>query len=143
MSVDTQSLKSHVVALGGVPLDGFGQSEAISIVPFGPKFTSVEGVDGSKARAYTGSKSFKITITLLPGSKANKYLTAAMVADEAACEAGTGGVVLPFMWKGNNLDLFIAAECWVIQAPDAKSANTVQDRVWQLETGPGKLFLGA
>lgn len=139
----TEGLAGTVIALGGVDITGFGQDEAITITPDGPVFTSVVGVDGTKERAYTGSKSFKIKLTLLPGSAANAMLTAIKAVDIGLCEAGAGGLPVPFIWKGQGVDFFVSDECWVTADPETTVSNEVNDRVWELETGPGKLFLGS
>jgi len=141
-SLDTQSLAGSIVSLGGVRIRAFGTGAAITITPMGPKFVSVIGNDGAVARSYTANKSFKIEIELLPGAKANKYFTAQLLADRMVCELGAGGIALPFLWKGSNLDSFVTGEAWVTGEPVVKMSQNVEMRMWTLETGEGTLILG-
>jgi hypothetical protein len=134
----TFNLLNTTIAFGTL-LEGFGEGDAFEVEPTADSWVKVEGVDGSVARAYTGSKSFKGVLRLLQTSPCNAKLQAIYNTDTTV----SGGLALPFLYKDHNgLDLFIAGSGWIMKPPKMARSNKIATTEWALDFGEGKLFHG-
>jgi hypothetical protein len=133
------NLKGQTVNWGTHDFDGFGENNAFSIEPVGDRFTFTEGVDGSAARAATGSRLFIVKINLLQTSASNAFCAGIHAAD-LLDDSGIAGV-LPFIWKDKNgLDLFFSPTMSIIKPPTIVRSNKVESQEWEFRAADGKLF---
>lgn len=133
----TYALRDQMLLFGALILEGFGEGSGIEITPKGPTWVSTEGVDGSAAWAYTGSKLFQVKIKLLQTAAANQQLQAIFSTQEET------GALIPLVWKDTKgLDLFSSPSALIIQPPNVVRGSKIETQEWQIEASNGKLFLG-
>lgn len=134
-------LGAITVNWGGHDFSGFGQNQAFSIEPTSDRFTWVEGVDGSAARAATKSRLYTVKITLLQTSASNAFCSAIHEIDQVDSSGVAGS--LPFIVKdANGTDLFFSPAMSVFKEPPMTRGNKVEDQEWEFRAPDGKLYLG-
>ena len=133
----TFALLDTTIFFGSIIQGGFASGDAISVKKKSPSSVSAEGVDGTVARAKTGSKLYEIKIKVLQTSAMNAVLTAIYEIQEAT------GLLLPFAYKDQNgADVFVSPEAWITDLPEMTRGNKINDQEWTIEAANGRLFLG-
>lgn len=140
----TFSLAQVVAVFGPSDLKaGAGEGDWLKITPNADKIGVVEGQNGEVLFTYTGTRLYKVEITLLQSSKTNDYLSAVQIADEKSLRAGNGGILLPFFVKDTGGTLaFASPKARVSKVPDFGYGNKNMDRVWTILAADGELFVG-
>lgn len=142
--MQTHSLASNVLSLGGVPATGYGKDDAVTITPIGDTFTLEEGVDGGAVRSYSGSKTADVQLTLLQTSPYNDYLSGLYNADVDSSDLGQGGAgVVPLLLEDlAGSTLVKAGSCFISKPPVVRRTKETTDVVWMLKAADVRWFVG-
>lgn len=124
----TYNFKDVVVLVGGVPITGFADGDAISIaVP--ASWTKQIGAGGAHTRSRVNDGSVEVTLRLQQTSTSNATLEAYAIGDEAF-----GNGIPGFLAKDlNGNDLVAAPLCYVSQRPAISFGAEAGTREWTLQ----------
>lgn len=138
MAISTYNPKRNVVILGGIPITGFADGTFIRIQQQGDGMTHKVGAQGDIARSVSPNSLHQVTLTLLPGSASNAYLTGIHKADRLTC----GGAMVPIGISDLcGLDNFVAAQAWIPKMPDMSQSVESENREWVLFTGAPSIYI--
>ncbi len=119
-----------VVTVAGVPIEGFGDGDSVSIERASDDYTMQIGVDGEGARSKQNNKSGTITLTLMAGSPSNAYLQGLYLADEVSGAAAFPIVIADL--RGSLLAGCTAA--WVKKLPTRALGRDNGTVEWAFDT---------
>jgi hypothetical protein len=119
---------------------GYGDGAAISLEKMKPTFTEKEGADGSVARSKTGSKLWKVTITLLSTSSANAILSAIHELDQD--NPNGAGVGPLFITDLQGTTLFTSDKAWIVTMPKLDLNAEASNVEWELRAANATAFWG-
>ena len=128
----TYSPKRLVLTVAGQRIEGFGDTDIVSVTLDEPKFVKYIGADGQVSRSFNPASSGRFTITLAQTSSANQILSAILLADVAD---NTGNLVVPVTLRDlNSSDTFyIGTNCWVENMPESNFGKEIDTREWVLD----------
>lgn len=127
----TYDLKSIILIVSGVPISGFGESDAMSWEAAEDSWEMVIGADGEATRSKINNTSGSLTITLSQTSRSNDILDVQRKLDEVI-NLGR----FPVMVKDlNGTTLLVGADCWVKRRPNLTFGKRAQDREWIIDCG--------
>lgn len=136
-NVDTYDPKDITVTIAGRIITGFAD-DVVTVERETNQVEDEAGADGDVTRWITNDKRGTITVSLLPTSSDNAFLSALMIADEE-----TGDGIFPMLIKDQRgLDLHAAPNAWVQQAPRMVYRKGVEAREWRFRTNRLQIFAG-
>lgn len=124
----TYNLKRCKVAINSIPIEGFGETDALSFEPNEDSWTLTVGGDGEKTRSRMNNDSFTITLTLMQNSAAMAVLQQAHMADILSGNAKFSLEVIDL----ETPEALVVPECWVMRQPTIAFARQVGEREWRL-----------
>lgn len=119
---------------------GFGEGAAIKFEKTKETFTEKEGADGSVARSKTGSKLWKVTVTLLNTSGGNAILSGIHTLDENAPNGAGMGPLLVKDLGGKSL--FISSKAWIRTWPNLELNAEASNVEWVIMAAGAVPFWG-
>lgn len=127
--VNTYDPKEIIVIVGGVELSGFAESR-VTVERVSPSVEDEVGSDGDVARWLTNDRRGIITLSLLPTSLSNAFLSGLIRVDELS-----GDSVIPVIIRDNRgNDLHIAPNAWIAQYPRTVYRKGIEAREWTIRT---------
>jgi hypothetical protein len=129
MAVRTYNLADIIMTWGGIPIEGGGDGDKISIAPTGDDWTMQVGTDGEVIRSYQNNLSGRVTLTLIYGAPINAFLSAIARQDRL-----TGDGVFPLSitdLRGNSL--FSAESAWIMKRPEVPLGRDAGSVEWALD----------
>ena len=123
----TWNLAQCVFALDGVPLEGFGPDDAVTVVPNDDIWTTQTGADGEETRSATNVRSGTMTITLMSTSLSNDALNAKL---QLALAVGIGDRFSVFIKDLNSGDQVVAAQAYIERDSDMSFGKEASTREW-------------
>lgn len=134
----TYDFKKVAVLVGGVPISGFIDGDAVTVEMADDQWEMVTGADGEATRSKKNNYSGTITIRLQASSLSNDYLQGLQKLDEA-----TGLGQVPIMLKDLfGTTLVFAPQCWVKKSPGATFGRSNSQREWAFDSGKILINLG-
>jgi len=127
----TYDIKDVAVAINGIPLDGWADGDAVTIVHQSPTWASRAGSGGEVARAKNNDRRATITFNLLATSMVNTILDAYRIADEAT---GRGCFSLAIVDARSGSSL-VSPQAWITKRPDRTYGAEVPVISWEIEAG--------
>lgn len=137
--VRTFNPKKVIVTFGTHTVTAYLDGEFINVKRNGALFESRRGADGSKDRINKNANDFVVEITVLQTSITNDVFTEYSLADQAS----NSGILPLTITDLSGTTQFYAAEAWISEDPEMSDGNTLGERKWTLETGPGVLLHGS
>lgn len=132
MAVKNYDPKSIVQSLAGIPILGIAKGTFVTVATNEDAFNLTVGSSGEGCRAKTNNESAVITFTLLQSSVTNDLLSALHNTDLLSPNGDGVGTYLLKDLQGTTI---IAAEtAWIRKPADTSYADTVENRVWTIET---------
>lgn len=123
----TYNLMHCIVLVGGLPVSGFSDGDAVTVEFESDIWSEVVGADGEVTRSATNDRRASITFHLKDTSSLNPYFRAKVLA---ARNAGMGDV-FPVMIKDLNLgEKLVSPQTWVKSDPGMTKARESSDREW-------------
>lgn len=121
--------KDIIVTVSGRELSGFAE-ERVVVERDSNQVEDEVGSDGEVVRWLTNDRRGSITLSLLPTSTSNLFLSTLANADEL-----NGNQVFPVIIKDNRgNDLHVAAQAWIQKQPRTVYRKGVEARQWVLRT---------
>jgi hypothetical protein len=119
------------IIVGGVPVEGFGTGDFLTIAQAEDTFTDTTGADGETIRSKSNpSPMVTITIVLMEGSLGNTFLSGLHEVDR---QTPNGAGVVPFLYKdGSGTSIFASEKCWISKPPDMVKGKEGKERSWTL-----------
>lgn len=134
----TWNLKKLIVVIGGVPISGFGENDAITFDHDEDEWEKVVGADGEVTRSRNNNRSGSITITLMQTSDSNDALEAIRLIDET-----TGAGIVGVLVKDLTGRTVIGADrAWVRKRPSLEFGKRAGEREWILDCDQVAVFAG-
>lgn len=130
MALKSFNFAKVAVSVGGRPITGFADGEAITVERNEDAFSLLVGADGEATRAKSNNRSGRITLRLLQTSESNLILNDFAQADEV----GDAGLVPVFIKDASGNSIYTAEQAWVVKRPSAAFGAEAGDREWVLET---------
>jgi hypothetical protein len=132
-ALKTYNLAMVKILLGGVPMDGFGESDALSFEANSDLFESAVGADGEVTRSATNDRSGVITLTLMSTSKANDWLNTWLSKSKTVeLTLGAGDKFEIYVKDLNSLDTLIAADAYIQKEPTSTYGRNAAEREWTI-----------
>lgn len=128
MSVGRYRADNVIALIGAVPVQGFGPGTFINIQPVQDTFETYIGIDGELARIRRLDKLYDVSISILPTSNTNDFLSALYVTDTKT-NLGLGVQPLSIV-DLNGGSIFFAAFSWINNPPDITYAANASIRTW-------------
>jgi len=144
--VKTYNIAALQLSLAGLTLDGFGDSDAISIEFMSEEMSSYASADGDVAVAANNDPRLNVKITLHQMSKANAVLSEVWQTQAAAIKLGVGVPITPFfMLDPASGDTYREQSAVIMKLPDAAYGKEIDTREWTilLPFGKRNMILGA
>jgi hypothetical protein len=138
MPVRTYDPKQVSVLVAGVPIGGFADGTAISVIRSNDSYSKVSGADGVMSRAKSNDISGEVTLTLSQTSPSNDYLSSIQSLDSLS---GTG--VVPVLIQDNSgRSKYVSGFAWVRKPPDSEFGKEISNREWVLDCADLSFFTG-
>ena len=120
--VQTWNAKDFIITVGPYILDGFGESDTVSIAYTNEIFTKKSGVDGKVTRSKNNaSEMAEVTVKLMQNSKARAKLESLIILDR-----NTDLWTYPISILNPKLGItYIGAQAWLEKDPDETVAQEV------------------
>ena len=125
----TYNLAQVSISINGVPIEGFGESDAISFEPNSDLYESAVGADGEVTRSATNDRSGTITITLMSTSLSNLKFSGFMALSKAL---GAADKFIISVNDTNSGDFFLATNAYIQKEPNSTYARNASEREWTL-----------
>ena len=125
----TYYLARVAIAINGTPIEGFGESDAISFEPNSDIYESAVGADGEVTRSATNDRSGTITITLMSTSLSNLKFSGFMALSKAL---GAADKFIISVNDTNSGDFFLATNAYIQKEPNSTYARNASEREWTL-----------
>lgn len=126
------------VLFGALVMTGFADGTFVKITRSGDAFGKKKGADGTVDRINLSAYDFEVDFTLKGTSPLNALLSAALALDQA-----TNKAVAPLTiqdMSGNSI--FEGPQSWIKKDPDQDYADSLTNRTWKFDTGPGANLIG-
>jgi len=129
----TYNLAQVQIAINGVPIEGFGESDAITFEPNSDLYESAVGADGEVTRSATNDRSGTITITLMSTSVSNATMTFYLTASKASGGGLLGNDKFQIYVKDlNSGDFFLANNAYIQKEPNSTYGRNAAEREWTI-----------
>lgn len=125
----TYNMNEIEFSVAGIPIQGGGENDFLSIERDEDAFTKVIGADGEAVRSKTNNLGGRVMLTLRVTSPINGILQGMALIDEE-----TGAVVVPLniLVPANGLEIF-AEESWLLRMPNIPLGKTVGEVQWTFD----------
>lgn len=139
MPVRTFDLKNVVCTVGGVPISGYGEEDAVRFDWVGDLVERQETVEGGIIYARRLGREVLCTITLMATSRAISLLQGLFTAQH-----GVPAVIvpLPFYFVDPALGDFVSGQCVFLRHPLPSKGRTVGEVEYQLSLSNPVVQLG-
>lgn len=125
----TYRLANVLISIDGLPLSGFGESDAITFTPRSDLFESVTGADGEVTRSASNDLSQDIALVLMQTSPALALLEARL----ALIRVGAPGDIFTIYVNDiEGRETVLAQQTWIQRAPDLAFGKAAAEREWAL-----------
>lgn len=114
---------------GGIPIDGFGDNDTITLSPEADSNQFIVGNDGKTAMSRGANFNRRLTLRLLQTSAANQLLSALHLAGRIGGSLMTD-VVPTNVVDGSGTSKFFAAKSVIVAPPTVTFGETVGFREW-------------
>jgi len=133
-SARTFNLAQCQFIVNGLPIEGFGESDAAVWAPDEDLYTKVVGADGEVSRARTNNYSGSLTITLMSTSKSNDVMNALMILTKLISAGDMAAILIQDL---GSPDRFFGQKCWLKREPDMSFGRDVTERTWTFDVARG------
>jgi hypothetical protein len=118
-----------VLSINGVAIEGFGETDAVSVEVDEDSWVKSYGADGEAVRSRTNADGARFTVTLRQTAEANAILQAALLVDQLT---GSGVFAISIFDPSVGEEVF-AEEAWIVKSPTKSWAKAVGDRQWMID----------
>lgn len=139
------NIKAIQLSIGGLVIEGFGDSDAISFAPGADIHTKFTSADGQVMVSAENDPSIDVTITVNQKSSAQAILLAIWRAQDTAERAGLQIPATPFFFKDpSSGDQYSDQNAVVMALPESSFGKEIQTREWKilLPNGRDRMILG-
>lgn len=136
----TYSPKRLILAINGVQITGFSDTDIVTVTQDEPKFVKYIAVDGDVSRSYNPSSSGRFVISLNQTSQANEVLSTLLALD-VATNTGEATFVVTLRDTNSNGTSYIAKNCWVENMPESSFSKEITTREWVIDTADMSYFV--
>jgi len=126
MTVKTFDMNKLVCTVGGLPITGWADGDALMVEYDEDSWTEYIGCDGEVTRVYQSRKHGTITIRLGPLSASNRTLAQLKRTDD---ETGVATVPI-FIFDMLGGDQFLAPQAWCKKDPGRTFGRDVTEKEW-------------
>jgi len=138
--IKTYDLDRVILVVGGLPVNGFGETDAVSIEPVEQRTVVSYTADGQATASRSGVRGYRATITVSETSLGYKTLAGL----QAVQRAQNPIVQMPFALEDlNNGDSVIDQYAVFTDAPTISKGKTVGERVFVIELTAPVVLEGA
>ena len=123
----TWNLNDVVILINGIPIDGWDESDAITIAPAEDLSSKTVGADGEVTRNIYNDRSGEITFTIMQTSRGNDVLNAYLQLSKTV---GIGDVFSIYVDNIRSGEKIVAPKCWIKREPDFKAAKSASPNSW-------------
>lgn len=124
--VQTWNAKDFIITVGPYILDGFGESDTVSVSYVNERFTKKSGVDGKVTRSKNNASDLaEVTVKLMQNSKSRAKVESLVLLD-ALTSLGTFPISVINPKLGIN---YVGATSWLEKDPD----DTIAQEVGEVE----------
>ena len=129
-------------------LDGFGESDMVTITRDEGRWVKSVGADGRVSRSFVASTAGTVAITLMQTSEANETLTLLLKTDELTLK-GQIPLIIQDTLGGST---YSATEAWLMGPPEVSYGKEIAEYTWTFDCadlamyikgGQGGLIAGA
>lgn len=138
MGLHTFDFKDVSVVIGGSPIHGFAEGEAIQIELTEDSYTMVSGADGIVTRVKSNNRTGALTLTLTQSSLSNDVLTGYYLQDLQS----NSGVVSVEVRDNNGTSEIFSATGWIRKPASMSFGKDATDREWILDLADVNYFVG-
>jgi len=135
----TYNLARVIMTVNGVPMSGFGESDAANWEPNSDIWETTVGADGELTRNKTNDDSGKLTFTFSKMSMSNGVLNVFL---QLAKNFGIGDTFTIMINDLNGGDKLIAIDCYIEREPDLAFGKAAGEKAWVIKTPSGKTSHG-
>lgn len=126
----TYDFKAVSVSFANITLQGFAESDGVTIDNESDAYGDVQGVDGETTRFRTNDDRANVTIRLMQSSSANDQLSALHALDKLT---PNGAGIGTFNVKDTNgTSLYNGENAWIQKAPQAVFDRSAKEREWKI-----------
>ena len=135
----TYNPSSVALIIAGVIVEGYADGTFIKVKRNKDLYSQKVGAYGDVVKVRSADKSGTLSVTLLATSNTNDFLSALLLADEAA---SNGTTEVPLMLKDNNGNTIIAGNGHIKGWPEVDISVDVPNREWTLNMSCLQIFIG-
>lgn len=129
----TYNLAAILISIDGVPLEGFGDSDAIGFAFPSDLMTSYASADGEVAVAANNDPRIECTLTVHQLSGAHRTLHTVYQAQESALRAGLSVPTTAFFFRDPaSGDQFSEQNAVIMALPESAYGKEIASREWKL-----------
>lgn len=126
----TYNLAQCVFNINGVPLEGFGDGDAVTVAPNDDLWSDQVGADGEVTRSRTNDLSGTMTVTLMSTSLSNDVLNQFL---QLILAGAPGDKFSVFIKDLNSGDQVVAAQAYLMRDPDMAFGKEASTREWTIK----------
>jgi hypothetical protein len=126
----TYNLANVVITVGGIVIEGFGESDAVSYEPNSPIWETTVGADGEVTRSATNDRSGNLTFTIMSTSGSLKVFSAFMAVSK---QVAVGDIFPVFIKDLGSGDQLIAEQCWIEEEASMEFGKAAAEREWTVK----------
>lgn len=135
----TYNLKQTVITVGGLPVEGFSEDDAVTFTPDAEEYTKSVGADGEVTRSRTNNFAGTFTFMLKQTSRSNDLFNTFLKLTRTVAV----GDIFPISIKDlNGGDFIFAEQCWIESMPEIGYGREAGDREWTIATAKASVTLG-
>lgn len=135
----TYNIAALLLSIDGQPIEGFGDSDAVTIAPMSDIMESYASADGETVVSATNDQRLEVTITVHQMSDAHRILGDALRLQEAALRAGQPVPTTAFFMRDPASGDQVSDQNAVIMAlPESAYGKSITTREWKLLLPSGR-----
>jgi len=143
MPASSYNLKAVTLSIGGIPITGgFGENDAITLEWVANNYSAKTSADGRRHYSVINDETLKVTLTLMPTTRAYTLLAGQMQAQKAAAATG---VLLPqafHLFDLNNGDTFSGDTTVFMTKPSPSKGLEESEVTLELEVPNARALFG-
>ena len=128
-ALKTYNLAQVLITVDGLPLEGFGESDAVTFAPNASIYESSVGADGEVTRSASNDRSGTLTFTLMSTSLSNDIFSEFLTLSKTT---GTGDTFPVYIKDLNSNDQLIAAKCYIQDESEMAFGRDASEREWTI-----------
>lgn len=125
----TYNLAQCLITINGVPIEGFGETDAISFAPNSNVFENTVGADGENTRSATNDRSQEATLTLMQTSPSLGLLYDLL---NLAQNGLPGDIFALYINDLNNREEVVVEQAWIEREADQAFGKAAGERAWTI-----------